>query len=198
MKVLRFAIFSLLVLPMVSASGCAYRIGYGQRSLPGGFDRVAVPVFKNKSELVGVEGSFTNSLIRQFSASKVAKVVAKEQAPVWVEGEIVSIELIHEGKIDANQLTESENTFGLPDNTVLTSQYRVLTTVSLALRRSSDKKVLWTGAVKGERVYPAPQVGLKVVNSVDPLYNHNARFDIVEQMSVDMMSEGHDRMTENF
>lgn len=188
----------ILMVPL-SISSCAYRMGYGQRSLPGGFDRLAVPVFKNRSEVVGIEGSFTNSLIRQFGASKVARVVSKNEAPVFIEGEIVSIELVHEGKLDANELNKkNENSFGLPDNTVLTSQYRVLTTVSLVLKNSADKKILWQGNVKGERVYPAPQVGLEIVNSVNPLYNHNARIDIIEQMSVDMMTEGHDRLTENF
>jgi len=182
----------------VLMAGCAYNVGYGHRSLPGGFDRVAIPVFKNRSDIVGIEAAFANSMIRQFANSKVAKVVDRDSAPLVVEGEIVSIELIHEGRIDRNQLSPQENTFGLPQNTVLTSQYRVLANVALQLRRSDNQKVLWTGTVRGERVYPAPQVGQPIVNSVNPLYNHNARIDVIEQMSQQMMAEGHDRMTENF
>lgn len=177
-------------------TGCAYRLGYGQRSLPGGYSQIAIPVFKNKSDIVGIEGSFTNSMIRQFANSKVAKVVDKAEAPLWVEGEIVNVELVHEGRINANE--GSENTIGLPSNTVLTTQYRVLTTVALVLKRASDKKIVWQGSVKGERVYPAPQVGPAVINSVNPLYNHNAKVDMIENMSIDMMAEAHDRMTESF
>jgi hypothetical protein len=197
----RFFLVLISLLPsLVFGLGCAYRMGYSQRGLPEGHQTIAIPVFKNKSDIMGIETAFTNSLIRQFATSKVAKVVDGKQAPVVAEGEIVKIELVHEARVDANELIrKNENaTFDLPPNTVLTTQYRVYTTVSVVLRRKSDKHIIWEGSFRGEGVYPAPQVGTGVVNSVNALYNHNARLDVIETMSTTMMAEAHDRLTENF
>lgn len=157
---------------------------------------MAIPVFKNATQQVGIEGFFTNELIRQFNRSQVAKVADKSVAPVVIEGEIQSIQYVHGGQINANK--EAENKINLPDNTVLTVEYRVLLKAHVLLRRVSDQQVMWQGDFANERVYTAPQVGLQVINSVNPLYNQSARMEVIELMAQDMMAEAHDRMTENF
>ncbi|MCB0351090.1 MAG: LptE family protein [Bdellovibrionales bacterium] len=177
-------------------TGCAYRFGYMQRDLPGGYKEVAIPVFQNKTGQVAIEGYFTNELIRQFSRSQVAKVADPDHAPVTIEGKINSVEFIHRGQVDGNNPGDSQ--VRNPENTVLTLEYRVLVNATVLLRRNSDQKVLWQGAFDNESVYSAPQVGIKIANSVNPLYNNSARVDVIARMARDMMAEAHDRMTENF
>ena len=109
----------------------------------------------------------------------------------------MSVDYIATSQVDANR--EEENIkFNLPENTALTVAYRVLLKTHVELVRQSDQKVLWSSYFDNERVYTAPQVGLAVINSVNPLYNQSARLEVIEQMAHDMMADAHDRMTENF
>lgn len=197
-----------LILAISILSSCSYRWGYGERSLPGGYTKIAIPVFSNTSQFVGIEAAYTNALVHEFAKSKVARIVDKKNSEVFVDAAIVSVEVVHQGsrsidsgnvgEVDPDIVDDPENAIRLPVNTVLTTEYRVNTNTRVTLRRTIDRKVLWQGVLRGERVYPAPQVGLGVVNSVNPLYNHNARINVIEGMSGDMMAEAHDRMTENF
>ncbi len=175
-------------------SGCAYNWGNEHRDLPGGYTEVALPIFKNRTNIVGIEPKFTNYLIREFARSKNVKIVDKQSAPVFIEGDLKDIQIIHEGQIDANV----DQSLKTPLNTVLTTEYRMIMTAEVKLVRTSDLKVIWTGSFKNERTYNAPQVGLSGINSVNPLYNHSARIEIIDLIAQDMMAEAHDRMTENF
>lgn len=186
----------LLVTSVFFGAGCAYRFGYEQRTLPGGYKQVAIPVFKNATYEVGTETFFTNELAKAFNRSQVAVVTGKSQAPVTIEGQIKEIVYKPTSAVDGNK--NDENKIDIPKNTVLTVEYRVVVNAEVLLRRNSDKKILWQGTFSNESVYAAPQVGLKVVNSVNPLYNHSARMELFEAMARDMMVEAHDRMTENF
>ena len=173
----------------LSLSACAYRFGLSERSLPGGYRQVAIPVFKNSSADVGIEISFTNALIRRFARSNVATVVDKESAPVVLEGLIKEIKTI---------AGSSAATTSLPAGAVLFTDYRLLVTVDMALRRKSDDKILWTGSFRNEQAVQAPRVGAAVLNSANATYNHNIRIEKIALAADETMSEAHDRMTENF
>jgi hypothetical protein len=181
----------------LTVGGCAYQFGYQERNLPGGYTEVAIPVFKNQTKQVAIEGYFSNALIRQFNRSQVAKIAPAATAPVIIEGSIRSLKYTPGGQIDANR-TDENSQVQLPANTVLTVEYRVLMQASISLKRTSDGKILWQGGFENERVYTAPQVGLATINSANALYNHSARLEVIEQMAYDMMADAHDRMTENF
>ena len=157
---------------------------------------MAIPVFKNMSQEVSIERFFTNELVHQFGRSQVADVVDSADAPITIEGRITDIKYVHGGQVDGSK--DSENKIGIPKNSVLSVEYRVLVSADILIRRNSDQKVLWQSRFNDESVYSAPQVGLNVVNSVNPLYNHSARMEVIEHMAHDMMAEAHDRMTENF
>jgi hypothetical protein len=187
---------SLLILAFIlsTSSGCAYRFGLSDRALPGGYTEVAVPVFKNKTQDVGIEMYFTNALIRRFARSQVARVTSKEDSPVTLEGTIRQIDTV-----PGPGLTNADSQLHtLPDNAVLTSDYRMVVAVDMVLKRKSDDKILWRGTFNNERVYQAALIGGQVSNSADPLYDHNARMQTLSLLAEDMMQEAHDRITENF
>lgn len=180
----------------LASSGCAYRMGYTERELPGGHQQVAIPVFSNKTAITGLEVPFTNSLLSEFSKSKVAKIVDKNRAPAVILGTISNVEVIHGGAINRND--EDDVDIDLPQNTVITTEYRILVAVSIRLQSAVDQQIIWQGEFKGERVYTAPQIGTASLNSANALYNQNARFETIAQMSRDLMAEAHDRISENF
>lgn len=188
--------FILLFALCGNLTGCAYKIGYAQRSLPGGYNRVAIPIFANKTQEVGVEVYFTNALIREFSRSQVATLGSKNEAPVVLEGEIRALEYRPGGNdpTPAEKLT-NENNIG---KSLLNTEYRVLLSTYIRLRRSSDKKILWEGGFNDEKVYLAPKITIPSLNAANANYNQVVRHQTLQVMAQDLMSEVHNRITENF
>ncbi len=186
-----FAIFCCLFIV-----NCAYDVGYETRRLPGGYRSLAIPVFSNKTKEVSVESYFTNSLIREFERSRVAKVTNKSQAPVFIRGSISSVTLADNGQVAAN--SGSQKLKYLPKNTVLNTGYRVVVTVHVQLIKNSDKRIVWEQNFVNERVYSAAQISVTGINSVNPLYNHSAKHQNIRMLAKEMMREAHDRLTERF
>lgn len=169
-------------------SGCAYRFGLSERALPGGYTQVAIPVFKNSSDVVGIETYFTNSLIRRFSRSQVAKVTDKESSPLLLIGTIDKVDVIN----------GPASTQGLPEQAVLFTEYRLVVKTHLILKRKSDDRIMWQGNFSNEKVYAPPRLGQVTVNSANATYNQSARMETIARLAEEMMTEAHDRMTENF
>ena len=175
-------------------SGCAYRLGAATRGIPGGYRQISVPVFKNKTQETGIEVAFTNSLIQEFQRSRVARVVDNSLSEVAVIGQIDSINYLP----GSPRKSGDSSSVYLPNGTVIAAEYRILLTVTVRVVRQADGTELWRGSFSNERAYAAPQVTLAGVNSVNPLYNLSARRQNIDVMANDIMSEAHDRITENF
>lgn len=186
--------FRITLILSLFLSGCAYRVGSGTRSIPGGYKQISVPIFKNKTQETGIEVAFTNSLIQEFQRSRIARVVDNALSEVSVVGTIDTIQYLPGAKRVAG---DSASPY-LPNGTVIASEYRILLTVTVKVVRQADGIELWSGSFSGERTYAAPQVTLAGVNSVNPLYNLSARRQNIDVMAYDIMAEAHDRITENF
>jgi hypothetical protein len=94
-------------------------------------------------------------------------------------------------------ITHAENP-NLPLDSSLSTDYRIVVSAHLEVVRNSDRKVLWQGNFMNETSYSAPQVTSAGLNTVNPLYNQSARDYNISKMAKDLMSEAHDRITENF
>ncbi len=186
------AIFKGLLIFSVLVSGCAYRLGVGTRTIPGGYKQISVPIFKNNTQEAGIEMAFTNALIQEFQRSRIARVVDNSLSEVAVIGQIDNIQYLPGAKRVAGDSSY------LPNGTVIASEYRILLNVTVKVVRQADGTELWSGTFSGERTYAAPQVTLAGVNSVNPLYNLSARRQNIDVMANDIMVEAHDRITENF
>ena len=182
---IHFCAWMAIVFTMTS---CSYRVGYRHRQLPGSSAQVAIPVFKNRTQEVGMEIYFTNELRQQFARSRVARVVDRDVAPVILEGVVEFVDY----------KTQGYSSKDLPGDSVITSKYAIDIRVHLMLRRNSDQKVLWESYFNGVRSYDSPRIGREVVNSANALYNHSARHSNIAQMAQELMVEAHDRLTERF
>ena len=179
-----FAVLGLLGL----LSSCAYRWGHSNRGIPGGYRQVHVPMFKNYSMEPGIEALFTSAMIQEIERAKVAKVTDLTEAEVILEGEITDVSFTGEN------LSSSGPTLGFSQ----AQQYLVSANVRLVLKRASDRKVLSSSTWNRKRTYLAPRVTQPGLNSVNPLYNQSARRQNLEIVAKAMMSDAHDRMTDNF
>jgi hypothetical protein len=196
----------LLLGLVIFTAGCAtYQFGHGKRMLPGGYDRVSIPVFSNKSHEVGVESYFTSSLRTEFESSRLATVTSKSEAQVTLEGEIISVSFTPSVQFNSSsnelvgpnlRLGGTENT--MPSDTVMSKEYLAQVSVKIIARKMSDNTVLWQGDFSGQKVYLAPLLGKPSLNDSNSIYNQRSRQDTVSRLAVEMMSEAHDRITENF
>ncbi len=175
-------------------SGCAYRFGLSERALPGGYTQVAIPMFKNRSSEVGIEPFFTNSLIRRFSRSEVARVTEKDSSPLILLGSIEAVQTINGPSINNG----SRQATDLPNQVVLITEYRLLVKTNIVLKRKSDDKIMWQGNFSNQKVYASPRVGSDVINSANATYNQSVKMETISLLADEMMAEAHDRMTENF
>ena len=178
----------LFVSVILGLTGCAYKWGTSDRKLPDSHEYVAIPVFKNLTQETGIEVSFTNALRQEFERSNVARIVNKDSATAVMEGTIVSLQYLPAGPKET----------GLPEGTVLASQYRILIEVQVVLKKKATDEKLWSASFSGERTYLAPQVTATGVNTANPLYNLSSRRQNIDVLATSLMSEAHDRITENF
>lgn len=174
-------------------SACGYRFGYSSRALPGGYEQVAIPVFKNATSHVAIEPFFTNALKEEFERSKVARIADKSVAPVVLLGTITNITIARGALVSGGSEIAR-----LPKNTAIATEYRILAQSQLELVRASDQKVLWVGNFQNEIVYSAPRIGTEIVNSANANYNSSIFQQKMAELSQIMMEEAHDRVTENF
>jgi hypothetical protein len=185
-----------LVAGLLFFNACAYKMGSPDRSLPGGYRQIFIPIFKNRSMEPGIEVSFTNSLIKEFERSKIGRLVDSSEAEILVEGVIDRVEISRSGTPLSSDVQQKDNK--LPTGTVISTAYKIIIEAQITLKKSSDKSVLWTGQFVGERTYTPPLIETAVVNSVNPIYNQAARRQNIDLKATEMMAEAHDRMTENF
>lgn len=142
---------------------------------------------------MGVETYFTNSLIRRFSRSQVARVTDKDASPLVLLGYVDEIETIN-----GPAVKQGDQLPTLPEQTVLITEYRLIVKTHLVLKRKSDEKIMWQGSFVNEKVYNPPRIGGELVNSANATYHKSVRMDTIARLAEEMMSEAHDRMTENF
>jgi hypothetical protein len=183
----------VLILFCLLAPACAYHPGFGDRQIPGGYRSIAVPVFKNNTHEAGVEVFFTNAFIREMQRSKIGLLSDRNSAQVTVEGVVDGISYVPHGVVEAG-VTNSK----LPSGTALNQTYGVVAASTLRLRRNSDQKILWEGSFSKESSYDTPRIGIEPLTGANALYNHSARYQNIEMLAADMMTEAHDRLTENF
>ena len=186
--------FGRLAILCTFASGCAYSFGSRQTAIPGGYNLVAVPVFKNQTVEAGAETFFTRAMIEELERAHKARLVPKEESEVVIEGTITGIQTLHGAQVARDAPGFSR----LPERAVLTKEFRLLVTANVQLRKRADDTIIWTGSFVGEQRYAAPQVTEQKVNSVNALYNFSARYQTLRLIATDMMQEAHDRLVENF
>lgn len=108
-------VYSLALVLGALLCGCAsYRVGYEPHVLPGGYKQVAIPIFENQTQEVGIEAFFTNAITREFERSHAAKVVAGEMAPVTLEGSLEDVFFYSGPSVNGG----SSDALTLPQNTV--------------------------------------------------------------------------------
>ena len=118
------AVGLLLLLVAALSAGCGYSF---HGNLPSHIKTVAVPIFKNQSDVPGLENSITSAGISAFSSGGRLRVVPLDQADSILEGEIVATQIDGAG-FDRNQNVQA---------------YHLIVVLNVTFRDVRQNKVLW-------------------------------------------------------
>jgi hypothetical protein len=155
-------------------SGCGYGFRGGTNNLPTDIKGVYIPVFINESTEPGTEVVFANSLIYEFTRSKMLPVVPESSAQAVIRGKIKRI--VVDSVIYANQTQAVER--------------KVTITLEISCRRIDNQKVLWQDL--GMSRYEVYQV------TTDPTQTERNKQEAINKIAKDLSERIHNGILENF
>lgn len=126
---MKYLVAALLFFSLVA---CGYHFpGYGG-SLPGGVQKLYIPLFVNQTSKPRLEALLSNDVSDAFARNKnISQVEVSEQAEAVLEG-----------------IISSYSTRALSyDNNDDISQYRATMVIDVSLRQVSDGRLLWQGTL---------------------------------------------------
>lgn len=142
LKELKFKIVKKVLLIIILAIGeaaCGYRFVGQETNLPVDIKTLAIPIFANQTDQLGLESEITRALRERFISSKRLVI-----------GEEKSADLLLQGKVKSFGTISVAVTKGL----LVTSGYRAMITIELTLKRQQDGQVLWKDEMSEGWNYP--------------------------------------------
>ncbi len=121
---------------MLVLSACGYRFA-GSGDLPGRITKVHIAMLENQTSVSGVESTFTNDLIYEFSKNRKGSVVKKDLAEAVLKGVISSITvrtIAHTSDTEASEM-------------------RVTATLQLTLETEKGEIIWVSGKVSEDEAY---------------------------------------------
>ncbi len=164
------AVGLLLVCAACLPSGCGYSF---RGNLPGHIKTVAVPMFKNKTEAVGLENTITSAVISAFSNGGRLRIAPAEEADSILEGEIVGYQLDGAGfdrnsNVQAYHLRVVLNVVfrDVRQNKLLWEEKGLTQTSDFQVQGQSDTLAQGSGAAS----QAAADIGRKIANAAVELF----------------------------
>lgn len=165
---------ALLMLLLGGLSACGYSFRHQQSNLPPEIKTIAIPMFGNETNEVGMEGLVTEQIRYQFSNSQILKLAARADADAVMIGSITSI--------SSDDITLTTRT---------TSEYRrVSIAITVKVVRSDNGKLLYRGSASQSRNY--------FISANDNTSTEQARREALRLAARDMGQVVHDGVLQNF
>lgn len=179
-------------------SSCGYNWGPGSRSLPGGYKKVFVEIFKNRTYELGAEFDFTQALKTKLEQSGFIKVTKKKEAEIIITGDIINVTNLDSGSQPTFFKVDYERKQAYPYKAPMFTIYKMEISANIKVTRANDKKVLWQSLVKGGKTYRGSLLTRQGLRSSNVLYNKSRREQTIKIIAEDMMEEAFDLMAEDF
>lgn len=129
----------LVIILTIGEAGCGYRFVGQETNLPGDIKTLAIPLFANQTDQIGLESEITQALRERFISSK--RLLIQEEK---------SADLLLKGKVKSFRTISVAVTKGL----LVTSGYRAMITIEITLKRQEDGQVLWKEEISEGWNYP--------------------------------------------
>lgn len=179
-------------------TSCGYNWGPGNRSLPGGHKNVFVEIFKNSTDEIGAEFSFTQALKRELEQSGFVNITPKDRADLIITGHIINVTSLDSGSQPTFFKVNYETRQAQPYRAPLFTIYKMQVRTNIKVIQADNKKVLWQTLVKGEKTYRGSQLTQQGIRSSNVLYNESRRKKTMKTIAKGMMEEAFDLLVENF
>ncbi len=154
--------------------GCGYRFA-GSGSYPGGVQRIFVPLMENRTAETGVEKTFTNDLIDEFTRNRKASLASGRSAADGIlSGTILSLAVNNVARISVSEAVER----------------RVTGTLRLRLT-SVDGRLLWSSGTLVEQQAYAVVAGNKSATDRN-------KADAIAMVSEKLAESAFTRLTDDF
>lgn len=171
---LKWGSFVIVVIWAATLSSCGYHFS-GSGRLPAGVTSVFIAIFENRSVETGVESTFTNDLIFEFTRNRKESLASdRSSADGILTGTIVSLAIENVSRASVSTAVERQ----------------VTGTLSLRLE-SLDGRILWSSGNIVERQAYAVVLGNKTATDQN-------KSDAIEELSSKMAESAFDLMTDNF
>jgi len=155
-------------------SGCGYGFRGGTNNLPTDIKEVYIPVFVNATTEPGVETVFTNSLIYEFTRSRMLKVSPQSTAQAIIQGKIKR--MIVDPVVYASQTQALDR--------------RVTVDLDIACRRLDNQKILWQNQhLSRFEIYSA---------TTDPTLTERNKQEAITKIAKYLSEQIHNGILENF
>ncbi len=169
-KVLIAGLLGLLTL----AAACGYSFRGGMNNLPPDVRTVAIPVFKNVTQELRIESTFTDEVLFQFTRSQMLRVVDVGEADAVLRGTIMRV-AEEDVALQADQTSRER---------------RVTVTLAARLVRRSNGQVLWED--------PGMQRNRSFTVTGNVLADERNKQVAIGEVARAMAQTLHDRVFENF
>ncbi|MBU0515490.1 MAG: hypothetical protein KJ621_12025 [Proteobacteria bacterium] len=154
-------------------AGCGYGFRGTVINLPKDIKTIAIPYFKNDTPELGIEKSFTDEIIYQFTRSQLLRVVSVDVADAVLEGRIISV-------------TVSDVTLSAQE----TSRDRTVSVqIAVVLKRRTGGVVWQDPSMSYKKAYPV---------AADSLATDRQKLDAIRLVARELAERIHDRIFENF
>ncbi|MDO9565144.1 MAG: LptE family protein [Candidatus Desulfaltia sp.] len=161
-------VFAILCF-LVFLSACGYRFA-GGGTLPSGINSVSVKILENRTSEIGIENTFTNDLIYEFT--RKGKIASIDKADAFLSGVIqsMSIETISHSGVHTSL------------------ERRVTFTLDLKLT-DNNGRIVWSKAVSGDEAYDVVSAKLSTEQN---------RHDAISTLSKRLAEKVYNSLTEDF
>ena len=150
-------------------SACGYRFA-GGGTLPSGINSVCVTIFENRTSEIGVENTFTNDLIYEFTRN--GKIASIDKADAFLSGVVKSMSIETVSRSGSHTPIER----------------RVTITLDLKLT-DNDGGILWSKGISGNEAYDVAS---------DKLSTEQNRRSAISILSERLAEKVYNRLTEDF
>ena len=165
---------SVLAVLVVTLTGCGYQFA-GGGSLPAGVSRVFITMLENRSMVTGVESTFTNDLVDEFTRNRQESLVQERaSADGILTGTIVSLSVENISRATVSKAVTR----------------RVIGTLILRLE-SPDGRMIWSSGNMVERQ------DYTVVDGNKTATDQN-KADAIAELSSKLAESAFNRLTDNF
>lgn len=129
----------IVIILVIGEAACGYRFVGQETNLPVDIKTLAIPLFANQTDQIGLESEITQALRDRFISSK--RLAIREEK---------SADLILKGQVKSFSTTSVAVTKGL----LVTSGYRAMITIEIILKRHQDGQILWKDEISEGWNYP--------------------------------------------